>query len=143
MTALRSALDARTTPGFVRLAGLAGAALTLVGLALTLLLWMLVPFGGTVPARLERALTLDVLLVPLALLGVILSLRWPLLAAPVLLSASVGALVFGFGWYLILLPSPLAIIGVGGLLYGVAAVLMVVADIMRSPHDSARLESRP
>ncbi len=143
MIALRSALDAQTTPGFARLAGLTGAALTLAGLALTLLLWTLVPTGDTVPARLERALTLDVLMVPLALLGIILSLRWPLLAAPVLLSASVGAFVFGFGWYLIFLPSPLAIIGVGGFLYGVAAVLMVVAGIMRSPRDGARLEGRP
>ncbi len=142
MTALRSALDTRTTLGFARLAGLTGAALTLTGLALTLLLWALVPTGDTVPARLERALTLDVLLVPLALLGVILSLRWPLLAAPVLLAASVGAFVFGFGWYLILLPSPLAIIGVGGLLYGVAAVAMIFAGITRRSRGGTAREGR-
>ena len=142
MTALRSALDTRTTLGFARLAGLTGAALTLTGLALTLLLWALVPTGDTVPARLERALTLDILLVPLALLGVILSLRWPLLAAPVLLAASVGAFVFGFGWYLVLLPSPLAIIGVGGLLYGVAAAAMILAGITRRSRDGTAREGR-
>ena len=142
MAALRSALDTGTTSGFARLAGLSGALLTLVGLALTLLFWKLVPTGDSVSSRLERALELDVLLVPLALLGVLLSLRWPLLAAPILLSAFVSAFVFGFGWYFVLLPSPLAMIGAGGLLYGVAAVLMVVASIRQTPRDGAGPEER-
>ncbi len=112
--------------------------LTLAGLALTLLFWVLFSTGDAVPARMETALRTDALLAPVSLLGVLLSLRSLFLATPVLLSASVGSLVLGFGWYLVLLPSPLALIGVGGLLYGVSAVMMIVAGMRRSRGGAVR-----
>ena len=138
MAALRAALDSRTKPGRARLVALAGASLTLVGLTLTLL----VPAGDTVPVRLQKALMTDALLALLALFCVLVSLRWLLLAAPVLLLASVGSVVFGYGWYFVLLPSPLAMIGVGGLLYGVCAVVMTVAGAARSSRGGAVREGR-
>ena len=116
--------------------------LTQAGLALTLLFWVLVPTGDAVPARMETALTMDALLAPVSLVGVLLSLRSLFLATPVLLSAFVGSLVLGFGWYLVLLPSPLALIGVGGLLYGVSAVMMIVAGITRRSRGGAVREGR-
>ena len=142
MAALRAALNSRTEPGRARLVALAGASLTLAGLALTLLVRVLVPTGDTVPVRLEKALTTDALLALLALFGVLVSLRWLLLAAPVLLLASVGSVVLGYGWYFVLLPSPLAMIGVGGLLYGVSAVMMTVAGAAESSRGGAVREGR-
>lgn len=131
LAALRSALDTRTTSGLARLIGLGGTALTLAGLALTLLVWALVDIGGAVPERMERALTTDALLALLALFGILISVRRPLLASPVLLLAFAGSFAPGFGWYFVLAPSPLAMPGAGGLLYGAAAVIVVVAGIAR------------
>ncbi len=142
MAALRSALDTRTTLGFARLAGIGGSLLALAGLALTLLFWVLVSTDDAVPTRMETALTMHALLAPVSLLGVLLSSRSLFLATLVLLAAFVGSFVLGFGWYLVLLPSPLALIGVGGLLYGVSAVMMIVAGIMRRSPGGAVREGR-
>ena len=115
-------MDSRTKPGLV--------------------LTPLVPTGDAVPARRERALTTDALLVLPALFGVPVSSRWLLLAAPVLLFAFVGSFSLGYGWYLVLRPSPLATIGFGGFLHGVSAVMMIVAGVARSSRGGEVREGR-
>ena len=135
----------QTRIGRARLVGLAGVLSTFVGIGLwaifLLMLLLLDTLGRPLPhpsdwGKLPEALTTDALLALLALVGVLLS-RWPLLSALVLLVASVGSIVWGFGWYMLLAgPSPLLPVGLGGILYLVAAIMMVHAAL--TPWDRRR-----
>jgi hypothetical protein len=62
--------------------------------------------------------------------------RWPLLSALILLGAFVGSFVAGLGWYLLFLPL-LVLVGFGGILYLVAAVMMVHAALARASRRGA------
>ncbi len=121
----------RTRGGLARLVGSAGAVLVLSGLALWML-FMLVffpngeRFGG--PDLLDEAATANAVCALLALLSVLFLSGRPLLSAVVLAIAFVVSFIVGFGWYFILTPSPLALVGGGNLLYLVAAGLMVATS---------------
>lgn len=125
---MRLALGSQTRIGWARRAGLAGVVLTLAGLALQELLVFVLLAAGDFPlieesaGRLDEIATAHALFALLAILGLFLS-RWPAISALVLLVAFAGSFVAGFGWYLLLTPSPLALAGAGGLLYLVAAVI--------------------
>ena len=123
-----------TRLGLARLTGLVGVILTFVGLPLQLaLVWVLL--DGQNRDRIEELATQHAFAALLALLGVLLSKR-PLLSAPILFVAFVGSFLAGFGWYLLLTPSPLALASLGGVLYLVSAVTMVVAALAGpSRHD--------
>lgn len=61
----------------------------------------------------------------LALLGTLVPLRF--LSALVLLVAFAVSFVAGQGWYFMLTPSPLALAGIGTVLYLISAGLMIAA----------------
>lgn len=120
----------RTKVGLARLAGSAGAVLVLSGLALWMLFMLVLfpsgeRFGG--PDLLDEAATANAVCALLALLSILFLSGRPLLSAVVLTIAFVGSFIAGFGWYFILTPSPLVLVGGGDLLYLVAAGLMVAA----------------
>ncbi len=82
-------------------------------------------FAG--PDLLGEAATANVVCALLALLTVLFLSGCPLLSATTLFFAFVGSFVAGFGWYFVLLPPPLALVGGGAPLYLVATGLMVAA----------------
>lgn len=105
-----------------RLVGLVGVALTLAGLALFVL--FSTTTGRSVPGELEHVFAIQVVCSLLALLGVLVS-RWPFLSVLALGVTFVGAFFGGAGFYLMLyLDTPFTLVGVGNLLYWLAAVLL-------------------
>ncbi len=132
---MRRAATPHTPLGWARLAGSSAATLTTGGLA-AWAVWSLLVFGDFArpgAGLLPVVAVAQALIAPMALLGV-LSPR-PRLSAFVLLVSFVGSFIFAFGWYLLLLPFPLVLIGVGNLLYLVSAVTMVGAALAEQPHQ--------
>lgn len=102
-----------------RLVGSVGAIL-----ALTAAFFMLLTPGAGPSPGIPVANALCALL---ALMGVLVLERRPILSALVLFVASFGSFVWGLGWYFSLaLPFPLGPVVVGSLLYFVAMVLALV-----------------
>ena len=144
MIRIRTLWRDRSRIGSARLLGLAGVFSTFASVGFYALVWLMeLVLSAFFPAQIEsswgkvpEALTTDALLALLALVGVLLP-RWPLLSALVLLVASVGSIVWGFGWYFLLTPSPLLFAGLGGVLYLVAAIMMVHAALTGSSRQEA------
>jgi hypothetical protein len=120
---------------WARLVGLAGAVCTLVGLAIFL---SLNPFDGSWPINSQaqrRLLTALALFALLALVGVLVPWRRPLISAVILLIALAGSLT-AKSWYFLLVPYvPVNLIGIGSVLYLIAIAVMVAAVLAGSRRD--------
>jgi hypothetical protein len=110
--------------------GLAGAVLTLIGVVACMLFNpfdVVVSKAGAIDPEAARKGAALVLLALMALVGV-LPREKPLFASLALSVAWVGSLVLGSSWYLVFLPPPFMLIGLGSVLYMFALVLtMLVA----------------
>ena len=143
MRSIEAVWRTQTRIGRARLVGVAGALSTFASAGFYALVWLMeLVLSAFFPAQIDNswgklpeALAIDVLLALLALLGVLLY-RWPPISALVLLVASAGSIVWGLGWYFLLTPSPLFLAGLGGVLYLVAAAMMVHAVL--TPWDRRR-----
>lgn len=119
----------RTKIGQARLAGIAGVALALIGVLLHLVfLWLFFPFDARETAIIQNLAVAHAISALLASLGVFSS-KWPTFSAFVMSVSFLGSFVVGGGWYFLLTPSPLALAGVGGLLYLASGSLMVAAAL--------------
>lgn len=107
----------------------------MVGFALwALFLVVLFPVDPSIPDKLQGAIVLHALFALVALLGTVLPWRIP--SALILFVAFFGAFVWGAGWYFVLLPA-FFLVGLGDILYLVAAILMVNATLARRPPHNA------
>ena len=143
MRRVRSWMDRRTRIGQARLVGLAGVTLASTSLLLSLVFMGVFasgvvhsPSAGDTTGRLGEIVAIHAFLALLTLVGVLMS-GWPTISALVLFVAFAGSFVWGFGWYLLLTLSPLALAGLGGVLYLIAAIMMAAAALGGSPRRAA------
>ena len=95
---------------------------------------MLFPVDPRAPEKLQWAVTSDVVFALVALLGV--AVPWRIASALILLVAFFGSFVWGLGWYFVFLPAFFPV-GLGDVLYLVAAIMIVLAALRGSPRRAA------
>ena len=135
MRSIESMWRNQTGTGRARLLGLSGAVLVSANLATWALLLSFSAFGSQPTSdALKEAAIANALCALLALVCILLP--WPLVSTAVLCIAFTVSFVMEFGWYMLLTPA-LPAVGIGDVLYFVAAIMMAVVVFVGPSHQQA------